>query len=55
MYTDPILDVVANVFPVVLLVFLGLLCIYSVVGVPVGIVLLGMAIAVAVLRVHGEP
>ncbi|HQR40952.1 MAG TPA: hypothetical protein PLF26_21395 [Blastocatellia bacterium] len=54
METDPILDVLANAFPVILLTFLGLLCIYSVVGVPIGLVLLGMAVAVAVMKVHGE-
>ena len=39
------LDTVAKVIPVVLLVVLGLVCIYSVIGVPFGIVFLGLAIA----------
>lgn len=54
MDTDPFLDGVANVFPVVLLALLGVLCIYSVVGVPIGIMLIGMAIAVAVIKIHGS-
>jgi hypothetical protein len=54
MVTEPFENAVGNVFLIVLLAFLGLMCIYSVVGVPVGLALIGMAIAVAVMRVHGE-
>jgi hypothetical protein len=48
MEPGPFLDVLAKVVPVVLLVVLGAISIYSVIGVPFGIVFLGLAIALGV-------
>ena len=48
MQPDPFFDALAKAVPVFLLVVLGLLSIYTVVGVPFGIVFLGLAIALAV-------
>ena len=48
MEPGPFFDALAKVVPVFLLVVLGLLSIYTVVGVPFGIVFIGLAIALAV-------
>ena len=48
MQPDWFFEALARIIPVFLLVVLGLISIYTVVGVPFGIVLLGLAIALAV-------
>ena len=48
MQPDPFFDALAKIVPIILLVALGLLSIYTVVGVPFGIVFIGLAIALAV-------
>ena len=48
MERDPFLEKIAMIAPIVLLVLLGFLSIYSVVGVPFGITFFGLAIALAV-------
>lgn len=59
METDPFYDAVATIVPIVLLIALGLVSIYSMVGVPVGITLIGVAIGMAVVHIarrhHGAP
>lgn len=59
MEPDPFYDAVAKIVPVVVLVLLGLLSIYSVIGVPFGIVFFGFAIALTVYHYrkshHGRP
>ena len=54
MDSDPFYDTVAKVFPIFLLAALGLLCIYSVVGVPLGLILIGVAAWMAYRRFHAE-
>ena len=48
METDPFYNAVAEVAPIVVLVLLGILCIYSVIGVPVGLTLIGVAIGMSI-------
>lgn len=59
METDPYYDAISAVVPIIVLVLLGALCIYSVIGVPVGIILIGvavgMSIAYVIKRHHGAP
>jgi hypothetical protein len=47
MESGPFLDSLSKIVPVVLLVVVGALAVYSVVGVPVGLVLFGFALALA--------
>ena len=57
MEPGPFFDAVAKVAPVVLLAVLGLVAIYTVIGVPIGIVLVGLAVSLAVFNFrhrHGD-
>lgn len=59
METDPYYDAISAVVPIIVLVLLGALCIYSVIGVPVGIILIGVAVGMSIAYVmkrhHGAP
>ena len=57
METDPFFNALATVVPIAILVILGLVCIYSVVGVPLGLILLGVAVGMIVGKVwnHYHP
>jgi hypothetical protein len=61
METDPYYDSISEVVPIIVLVLLGALCIYSVIGVPVGIILIGVAVGMSIARYmkhhhgHGAP
>ena len=59
MENDPYYNAIATVVPIVVLVLLGALSIYSVIGVPVGIILIGVAIGMSVAHImnrhHGAP
>ena len=48
METDPFYDAVAVIVPIVVLMLLGAAFIYSMVGVPVGLILIGVAIGMTV-------
>jgi len=52
MDTDPFYDSLARIFPSLLLIALGIVCIYSVIGVPIGLFLIGSAIALAITKYH---
>ena len=59
METDPYFDAISAVVPIVVLVLLGALCSYSVIGVPVGLILIGVAVGMTIAQYmkhhHGAP
>ena len=48
METDPFFNALATLAPIVLLALMGVVAIYSVVGVPLGIILLAVALGMTV-------
>jgi hypothetical protein len=52
MEPDPFLTALETIIPIAVFTVFGLVCIYSVIGVPLGIIFLGVAIGMGVAAVR---